>query len=223
MWKLLLFLLMSYVIISAYLNPAPQQSLGEVSRIFYFHVPVAWISVLAFLVSMLNAVRYLKTRDLRYDIKSSSAAQIGLLFAFLATVSGSIWASVSWGSYWNWDPRQVSIFILLLIYGAYFALRSAIMENEKKATLAAVYSILSFIAVPFLIFVIPRVFESLHPATSVVNENLKIQMSLKVSLVFFPALIGFTLLFFWIWSLQVKIFTVESKKGRITCPEILWL
>jgi len=213
MWKALLFLIMSYVIISAYLNPAPQQSLGEVSRIFYFHVPVAWVSVLAFLVSMLNAVRYLKTRDMFYDVKSSSAAQIGLLFAFLATVSGSIWASVSWGSYWNWDPRQVSIFILLLIYGAYFALRSAIMENEKKATLSAVYSILSFITVPFLIFVIPRVFQSLHPATSVVNENLKIQMSAKVSLVFFPALIGFTILFFWIWSLQVKIFSLALKKG----------
>lgn len=214
MWKLLLFLLMSYVIVSAYLNPAPQQSLGEVSRIFYFHVPVAWVSVLAFLVSMLNSIRYLKTRDLVYDVKSSSAAQIGLLFAFLATTSGSIWASVSWGSYWNWDPRQVSIFILLLIYGAYFALRSAIMENEKKATLAAVYSILSFIAVPFLIFVIPRVFESLHPATSVVDENLKITMSPKVSLVFFPSLVGFTVLFFWIWSLQVKICqATELKKG----------
>lgn len=214
MWKLLLFLLMSYVIVSAYLHPAPQQSLGEVSRIFYFHVPVAWVSVLAFLVSMLNSIRYLKTKDLLYDVKSSSSAQIGLLFAFLATVSGSIWASVSWGSYWNWDPRQVSIFILLLIYGAYFALRSAIMENERKATLAAVYSILSFITVPFLIFVIPRVFQSLHPATSVVDENLKIQMSTKVSLVFFPALIGFTLLFFWIWSLQVKISqATELKKG----------
>ena len=214
MWKLVLFLLMSYVIVAAYLNPAPQQSLGEVSRIFYFHVPVAWISVLAFLVSMLNAVRYLKTKDMLYDLKSSSAAQIGLLFAFLATVSGSIWASVSWGSYWNWDPRQVSIFILLLIYGAYFALRSAIMENEKKATLSAVYSILSFIAVPFLIFVIPRVFESLHPATSVVDENLKITMSPRVSLVFFPSLVGFTVLFFWIWSLQVKISqATELKKG----------
>ena len=214
MWKILLFLLMSYVIVSAYLNPAPQQSLGEISRIFYFHVPVAWVSVLAFLVSMFNAVRYLKTRDWHYDIKSSSAAQIGLLFAFLATVSGSIWASVSWGSYWNWDPRQVSIFILLLIYGAYFALRSAIMENEKKATLAAVYSILSFVAVPFLIFVIPRVFESFHPATSVVDENLKITMSTRVSLVFFPSLVGFTALFFWIWSLQVKISqATELKKG----------
>lgn len=213
MWKLLLFLLMSYVIILAYLNPAPQQSLGEVSRIFYFHVPVAWVSVLAFLVSMLNAIRYLKTRDMLYDLKSSSSAQIGLLFAFLATVSGSIWASVSWGSYWNWDPRQISIFILLLIYGAYFALRSAIMENEKKATLAAVYSILSFIAVPFLIFVIPRVFQSLHPATSVVDENLKITMSPKVTMVFFPSLIGFSILFFWIWSIQVRIFAQELKKG----------
>lgn len=214
MWKLLLFLLLSYVIISAYLHPAPQQSLGEVSRIFYFHVPVAWVSVLAFLVSMLNSIRYLKTRDMLYDLKSSSAAQIGLLFAFLATVSGSIWASVSWGSYWNWDPRQVSIFILLLIYGAYFALRSAIMENEKKAALSAVYSILSFIAVPFLIFVIPRVFESLHPATSVMDQNLKITMSPRVSLVFFPSLVGFTALFFWIWSLQVKISqATELKKG----------
>lgn len=180
------FLLMSYVIVSAYLNPAPQQSLGEVSRIFYFHVPVAWVSVLAFLVSMLNSIRYLKTRDLVYDVKSSSAAQIGLLFAFLATTSGSIWASVSWGSYWNWDPRQVSIFILLLIYGAYFALRSAIMENEKKPPWRRSTPFCLLLPFPFLIFVIPRVFESLHPATSVVDENLKITMSPKVSLVFSP-------------------------------------
>ncbi|OGC79168.1 MAG: hypothetical protein A2145_02315 [candidate division Zixibacteria bacterium RBG_16_40_9] len=214
MGKILLFLLMSYVIIWAYIFPAPQQSLGEVSRIFYFHVPSAWVSVLAFLVSMLNGIIYLKKRDLNYDIKSSSASQIGLLFAFLATVSGSMWAKVSWGAYWNWDPRQVSIFILLLIYGAYFALRSAVLENDKKAALSAVYSILAFITVPFLVFIVPRVFESLHPATSVVDQNLKIQMSPKVSLVFFPSLVGFTILFFWIWSLQVKISQrVELKKG----------
>ncbi len=214
MWKILLFLLMSYVIILAYIFPAPQQSLGEVSRIFYFHVPVAWVSVLAFLVSMANGIIYLKKRDLFYDIKSSSASQLGLLFAFLATVSGSIWAKVSWGAFWNWDPRQVSIFILLLIYGAYFALRSAILENEKKAALSAVYSIIAFITVPFLVFIVPRVFESLHPATSIVNENLKIQMSARVSLVFFPSLLGFTLLFFWVWSLQVKINQIfDFKKG----------
>lgn len=213
-WKILLFLMLGYVIILAYLFPPPQVLLGDVSRIFYFHVPVAWVSVLAFVVSMVSGIMYLKRRDLVYDIKSSSASQIGLVFAFLATVSGSMWAKVSWGAYWNWDPRELSLFILLLIYGAYFALRSAVLDQEKKATLSAVYSILAFVTVPFLYFVVPRVFQSLHPATAVVNQNLKIQMSPKVSLVFFPSLIGFTILFFWIWSLQVKIIQrTELKKG----------
>src|SRR5512141_1449907 len=131
--------------------------LEEKARIIFFHVPTAWLSVLAFVSSMIYAIRYLRKRDPDDDIKSASAAGIGFLFCFLATVTGAIWAKFSWGTYWNWDPRQTSIFVLLLIYGAYFALRSAVEVEEKRATLAAVYSVIAAVTVPFFTFIMPRI------------------------------------------------------------------
>src|SRR3990172_1300376 len=137
--------------------------LEDKARNLFFHVPMAWTSVLAFLVSTYFGFRYLRTKEIDYDIKSVSAAGLGLLFCILATVTGALWARFNWGSFWNWDPRQTSIFILLLIYGAYFALRSAVESEEKRAALSAVYSIIAGLTVPFFIFVMPRMVSGLHP------------------------------------------------------------
>ena len=217
-WKILLFVVMSLIIILAYVWPPPQAQLGDVSRIFYFHVPVAWVSVLAFLLGMMNSVRYLRSKDIRFDIRAAVASKLGLLFAVLATVSGSIFARAAWGSYWNWDPRETSLFILILIYGAYLALRSAVPEEGKRAALSSVYAILAFVTVPFLVFVVPRVFQSLHPTDSIVSKNMKIQMSGQVSVLFFPALLAFTVIFFWIYHLHSKIDTLE-RAGSIQLKE----
>lgn len=211
-WKILLLVGMSLIIILTFTWPPPQAKLGDVSRIFYFHVPVAWVSVLAFLVAMLNSVQYLRTKNLQFDTNSSIASKLGLLFTFLATVTGSIFAKAAWGSYWNWDPRETSLFILLLIYGAYLALRSAVPEETKRAALSSVYSILAFVTVPFLVFVVPRVFKSLHPTDSIVDKNLKIQMSGQVSALFFPSLLAFTVIFFWMYYLHQKVEKVTGKK-----------
>lgn len=208
-WKILLFVGMCLIIILAYVWPPPQAQLGDVSRIFYFHVPVAWVSVLAFLVGMVNSVRYLRSKDIRFDIRAWVASQLGLLFAVLATISGSIFAKAAWGSYWNWDPRETSLFILILIYGAYLALRSAVPEEGKRAVLSSVYAILAFVTVPFLVFVVPRVFQSLHPTDSIVDKSMKIQMSGQVSVLFFPALAAFTVIFFWMYYLHTKIENLE--------------
>jgi heme exporter protein C len=190
----------------------PQKELGEVSRIFFFHVPVAWVTVLAFLFAMINSILYLSKKDPVYDTQAAVASQLGFLFAILATVSGAIFAKSAWGSYWNWDPRETSIFILLLIYGAYLALRSAIEAEDRKANLSAVYSILAFITVPFLVFVVPRVFQSLHPADSVINSRIKIQIPFPVLSIFLCSLLGFSLLFIWIYKLEVKIILLDKKK-----------
>ena len=211
-WKILLLVGMSLIIILTFTWPPPQARLGDVSRIFYFHVPVAWVSVLAFLVAMLNSVRYLRTKNLQFDTNSCIASKLGLLFTFLATVTGSIFAKAAWGSYWNWDPRETSLFILLLIYGAYLALRSAVPEETKRAALSSVYSILAFVTVPFLVFVVPRVFKSLHPTDSIVDKNLKIQMSGQVSALFFPSLLAFTVIFFWMYYLHQKVEKLSAKK-----------
>ena len=120
--------------------PAPSQwyelpiipALEEKARIIFFHVPMSWTTLVAFFASMAYGIMYLKTKKLDYDLRSVSAAGLGTMFCILATVTGSIWAKFNWGSFWNWDPRETSIFVLLLIYGAYFALRSAIDVEEKE-------------------------------------------------------------------------------------------
>ncbi|TAK93594.1 hypothetical protein EPO05_07035, partial [Patescibacteria group bacterium] len=171
-WKLLIFVVMAVMIVASFVTPAPQKVIGEASRVFYYHIPQAWVCVIAFAVSMVFSIRYLMKRQLAEDDRASVAAGLGLIFCILATITGSVFAKVTWGSFWNWDPRETSIFILLLIYGAYFALRGAIETEERRATLAAVYSIFAFVTVPFLIFVVPRMVPSLHPADSVVDKNL---------------------------------------------------
>jgi len=216
-WKILMGLLITFVVISVFLMPPPQKELGDISRIFFFHVPVAWVTVLAFLVAMVNSILYLSRKDPVYDLQAAISSQLGFLFAILATVSGAIFAKNAWGSYWNWDPRETSVFILLLIYGAYLALRSAIEAEDRKANLSAVYSILAFITVPFLVFVVPRVFQSLHPTDSIVNSQIKIQMPPLVLLVFLSSLLGFSLLFVWIYNLEIKVTILHKKiKGSLT-------
>ena len=125
-WKLLLFIGMSVMIVYSFITPAPQQQIGDSSRIFYYHIPQAWLCVVAFAVAMIYSIAYLRTKNIKHDDSAVAAAGLGLTFCILATLSGSLFAKVTWGSFWNWDPRETSIFILLLIYGAYFALRGAI-------------------------------------------------------------------------------------------------
>lgn len=204
-WKILLFAGMAVMIVFSFITPAPQVQIGESSRIFYYHIPQAWLCVVAFAIAMVYSIRYLKTRRLEYDDRAAGAAGLGFVFCILATLSGSIFAKVTWGSFWNWDPRETSIFILLLIYGAYFALRGAIEIEERRANLAAVYNIFSFLTVPFLIFVVPRVVPSLHPSDSIVDENMKFTMSPQVRTIFFSSLALFTVLFVWMLSMSHRV------------------
>ena len=204
-WKLLLFIAMTVVIVYSFITPAPQQIIGESSRIFYYHIPQAWVCVLAFLMSMIYSIRYLKSHNPADDDAAVNAAKLGFVFCFLATITGSIFAKVTWGSFWNWDPRETSIFVLLLIYGAYFALRGAIEVEEKRAALSAVYSIFAFVTVPFLIFVVPRMVPSLHPEDSVIASNMKFSMGPSVRTIFFSSLALFTVLYLWMFNLAQRI------------------
>jgi heme exporter protein C len=214
LWKTVLLIWMSAVIAAAFLLPAPQSQLGPASRIFFFHVPVAWVATLAFLLSFIFSIGYLRTRKLEYDSKASTSSRLGLLFVILATVSGSIFAKSTWGSFWNWDPRETSIFILLLIYGAYFALRSAVESEERKAALASAYSVMAFVAVPFLAFVVPRVYQSLHPAASVINLRLQTQMPPAILITFLASLLGFTFLFLWMFNLERRVNALAARQAE---------
>jgi heme exporter protein C len=211
----LLALWLTLVIILGFALPMvaqPQQwydlpiipGLEEKARIIFFHVPTAWLSVVGFLGSLGYGIRYLRKKDPDDDIKSASAAGLGFMFCILATVTGAIWAKFSWGTYWNWDPRQTSIFVLLLIYGAYFALRSAVEVEEKKATLAAVYAIIAGVTMPFFMFIMPRILASLHPEP-ILNAQGKVHMNTMMLVVFLSSLAGFTGLYYWMWKVHVRI------------------
>lgn len=212
-YKIIVFLIITFVTIAAVVVPIPFiPGLGDKARIIYLHVPMSWIAVLAFLTSMVYSIRYLRTREHELDIKAYSAAEIGFMFCILATVTGSLWAKFNWGSFWNWDPRETSIFILLLIYGAYFSLRSAIENPEQKAKLSSVYSIIAFVTVPFFIFIMPRIVESLHPSDTIVNAQGKITMNPVMLSIFLSSLVGFTLLFFWIFNIKTRTEKLILKK-----------
>ena len=211
-WKILILVVMSAVIWFGFTTPAPQKMIGEASRVFYFHIPQAWICVLAYAMSMIYSIKYLRGRDLNDDDRAAEAARLGFIFCLLATITGSIFARVTWGSFWNWDPRETSIFILLLIYAAYFALRGAIAVEEKKAALSAVYSIVAFVTVPFLIFVLPRIVPSLHPEDSIVDENMKFTMGPTVRIIFFSSLAAYTAIYFWLLKIGWKLNFLQRRQ-----------
>lgn len=205
---------MAVMIFFSFHTAAPQQNIGESSRIFYYHIPQAWICVVAFIMSAVYSGRYLKSKKLVYDDKAHNAASLGFMFCVLATTTGSIFAKVAWGSFWNWDPRETSIFILLLIYAAYFALRNAIDEENKRAALASVYSIIASITVPFLVFVVPRITPSLHPEDSIIDSDMNFTMSPEIRMIFFSSLILFTIIFLWMFWINNKISFLERVQNE---------
>jgi len=192
-------------------------NLDERIKILNLHVPMAWIAVVAYLMSMIYAIKYLKTNDLKWDIYNASTASLGNLFAILATVTGMLWAKYNWGSYWNWDPRQTSIFILIMIYAAFFALRAAIDNEERRAKLSSVYSIISFVTVPFLVFVLPRLASGLHPGSKDdVNAGPLVSSqpgALDTNLIwsFGLSLFAFTVIYFWILNLLMRTNKINHK------------
>jgi heme exporter protein C len=162
--KLLLGLWIAGVVVAMFLIVPQYTGLGNAGRIIIMHVPTAWVTSVAFAVSAVYSILYLRRRRTVDDTFAVAAAEVGFLFCILATVTGAIFAQIVWGVFWNWDPRETSILVLLLIYAAYFALRSAIDEPERRRRLAAVYNLFAAVTMPFLLFVAPRVAESsLHP------------------------------------------------------------
>ncbi|MBQ6132008.1 MAG: cytochrome c biogenesis protein CcsA [Selenomonadaceae bacterium] len=172
----------------------PIKGLGDLAKIIFFHVPTAWVAVIAFFASAFFAAKFLRTFNFSFDKLSARAARLGFIFVLLSTISGAIFSKLTWGAYWNWDPRQTTIFVLILIYGAYLTLRAAVSDEKVRAKVSAVYSLLSVLTVPFLVFIIPRMYFSLHPSP-VLNSAGKIEMDSIVLIVLIAAVVDATLIF----------------------------
>ena len=188
----IIFLLTAAIVAAIIFFVPPIKGLGELAKIIFFHVPTAWVSVVAFLASAYFAAKFLQTQDFSFDELSARAAKLGFIFVLLSTVSGAIFSKLTWGAYWNWDPRQTTIFVLILIYGAYLTLRAAVSDEKVRAKVSAVYSLLSVLTVPFLVFILPRMFFSLHPSPI---SSSGIEMDSEVLIVLIAAVVDATLIF----------------------------
>lgn len=209
LWLLILLLTAGTLYAVFFLVP-PAMGLGYLVRIAFFHIPVAWISVLAFLVSAIYAVRYLRQPSRHLDVVGAESARLGLIFVLLATASGAFFSKLTWGAYWNWDPRQTTIFVLLLIYAAYLTLRAAIPEEKRRARVAAIYALFSFLTVPFLVFIIPRFYFSLHPSP-VINGSGSIDMDPIMLKVLMASLLDMTLIYIAVLRQRVKVKEVHHE------------
>jgi heme exporter protein C len=194
------------------------QGLGELGRNMLFHVPMSMVAFIAFLLGTIYSIIYLKKKDFEYDRRARASSAVGLVFTILATVTGSIWARFSWGTFWNWDPRETSIFILLLIYAAYFMLRSLLEESEdKKARIAAVYNIIAFVSVPFLMFVVPRITMSLHPGGAgteapIINLSGKTHTDRTLLNMHWISVVLFLFVFLWMKDIYTRILRIQAKR-----------
>jgi len=144
-----------------FLSPADVE-MGELVRIFYFHLPPALICYAALLVSVATGLVYLRTKDHRYDAVSESGALIGLVYGLVTLIGGAVWANATWGVYWNWDPRETTTLILWFAYAGYFMLRMSVENPERRASSAAVFNVLAFLTVP-LSYASFILWPSLHP------------------------------------------------------------
>jgi heme exporter protein C len=216
------------LIVSLYLIffVAPQeQVMGEVQRIFYWHVPAAWMSMVAFGITALTGVIYLITRRRAWDMLSRSSVEIGLLFTLMTIVSGSTWARPAWNTWWTWDPRLTTYTIMALIYVAYVMLRQGLEDPERAARFAAVYGLVGFVSVPITFFSI-RWWRTIHPVVigspSSAAEG-TFAMTDTMLWIFLICNLVFPLLYACLLANRVRLERlqerVELAKARLNAPE----
>lgn len=185
---------------------APETESGVVQRIFYFHIPLAWIAFLAFFIVFVASIMYLWKRDMKWDAFASSSAEVGLVFTTLFLLTGSIWAKPEWGVWWTWDSRLTSSLILWLIYIAYFIIRSYISEEGQRARFSSVIGIIGFIDVPIVVITI-FLWRTAHPRIEAMDP--RVTATLMVSIA------TFTALYFLLFALRLAIKQDEDKLNRL--------
>lgn len=204
-WKWLTMGLLVYTVIGALLFEVPRlQILNETIRNLHFHVPMWFGMTFLFLVSMIYAIKFLSSSDLKYDVYSSELAKIGLLFGMLGMVTGMVWARFTWGEFWSNDPKQNASAIGMLLYFALFILRGSVQDDQQKARLSAVFNIFAFGILFPLLFVLPRLTDSLHPGNGGNPGFNAYDLDSKLRPVFYPAVLAWTFLGFWITSLKIR-------------------
>ena len=219
-WKILSLLLLIYTVVAGYLLKVPDLPIIHQSiRNLYFHVCMWFGMMILFIISFVYSIKYLRGFNLRNDIYASNFAAVGTFFGILGYSTGAIWANYTWitdqsqslGSVLK-EPKLIGAAISLLIYGAYFVLRGSFTDIDKRARIGAVYNIFAFVLLIVFLIILPRLQESLHPAgKGKGNPVLPMQLDPAMRIVFYPAMIGWILMGFWIWQLRLRFRKIREK------------
>jgi heme exporter protein C len=223
-WKIFAVVLLVYTFIAGFLGTVPRLPLlQETIRNLYFHVCMWFAMMILFTVSVVNAIKYLRTLDSKYDVYTRHYAVSGIVFGILGYATGAIWAAYTWAdpnkplvnsfSTIARDPKLIGAAIALLVYFAYLILRDSITDLDKRARISAVYNIFAYAILFPAIWILPRILPSLHPGNDG-NPALDVKndISSDMRTVFYPAIIGWTLLGVWITSLKIRLQLLQEKK-----------
>lgn len=215
-WKILSVILLLYTFLAGFAIDVPMiGNLYGTIRNLFFHVPMWFGMMIVFIISVVYAVKYLRNPKIGSDIYSAAYAKTGIVFGVLGLVTGAIWAKYTWGEAWSNDPKQLGAAIALLIYAAYFVLRNSIPDMDKRAKIAAVYNIFAFAILVPTIWILPRMVESLHPGGQGVEGNPGMNgsdLDPTMRKIFWPAVMGWTLLGVWITTLKIRYEILKEKQ-----------
>lgn len=211
-WKLLSIPILLFVIVGGFLLDVPRLNiLNESIRNLYFHVPMWFAMIASLLISAIFSIIYLSNGKAKSDIQAAEFANTGIVFGVLGLITGMVWARFTWGAYWSGDPKQNASAIGLLIYLAYFVLRGSFTDDQQRARISAIYNIFCFPALIALLFILPRLTDSLHPGNGGNPGFNSYDLDSRMRLIFYPAVLGFILLGVWISSLRVRIRMIRNR------------
>lgn len=209
-WKIVGALLVVYSTIAGFLMQVPKLAiLHETIRNLYFHVPMWFAMITLFSISVFYSIKYLSSQNQDDDLRAVQSVNAGIVFGILGLVTGAIWAKYTWGEPWSSDPKQNFAAIAMLLYLAYSVLRNAVDEEQKRAKIAAVYNIFAFPMMVVLLFVLPRMQDSLHPGNGGNPGFNAYDLDSTMRLVFYPACAGWILVGIWIYSLLYRVKRLE--------------
>ena len=191
-----------------------ERVMGDVQRVFYFHIGTAWVGLLGFVLAAVFGVLYLIQKDLKWDIVSVATIEISVVFFFITIVLGSIWARPTWNTWWNWDPRLTTAAITELVYVAYFMLRAGLEDPERRARFGAVYALLGGLSAP-ITFMAIRLFRSIHPVVIGTGQGETLPLTSDMKVAFFFALFAFTVIFIDLFWNRIRLGQLESRVEQL--------
>lgn len=210
-WKILGAVLVIYSTIYGFLGDVPTLPiLYQSIRNLYFHVPMWFSMIVLFGVSVFHSIKYLSSGNSSDDLKAVESINTGIVFGVLGVITGAVWAKYTWGQAWSFDVKQNFAAIALLLYFAYLVLRNAIDEEQKRAKISAIYNIFAFPMMVVLLFVLPRLSDSLHPGNGGNPGFNSYDLDSRMRAVFYPACLGWILIGYWIYTLLYRVRTLEK-------------